>query len=49
MRSHLKSTGRLAAVLLLVAAIAAPLAACGKRGSNEAPEDSTYPRTYPAT
>ncbi|MFN4282933.1 MAG: hypothetical protein ACK4NA_09865 [Alphaproteobacteria bacterium] len=35
-------------LLLLVAALAGPLAACGKKGPPSAPdEDSTYPRTYP--
>lgn len=35
-------------VLLTVLALAAPLAACGKRGDLEAPEGGTYPRQYPA-
>ncbi|EKV32329.1 hypothetical protein C882_2407 [Caenispirillum salinarum AK4] len=48
MTRHVKTIGRLAVVMLVVAAMAAPLAACGKRGSNEAPEDARYPRTYPA-
>ena len=38
-----------ALVLLLVFALAAPLAACGKRGKLEPPpgEKSDYPRNYP--
>lgn len=39
---------KVAAVALLVVALAAPLAACGKRASNLPPEDSRYPRTYPS-
>ncbi|HEY4134930.1 MAG TPA: hypothetical protein VGO34_06920 [Alphaproteobacteria bacterium] len=37
------------ALLLLVAAMAAPLAACGKKGPPGPPngEESNYPRTYP--
>jgi len=40
---------RIAITLLLAAAIAAPLAACGKRGNLEPPpgEPSDYPRHYP--
>lgn len=38
---------RLSAVLLIALAMAAPLAACGKKGANKPPEDATYPRTYP--
>ena len=39
---------RALALLLLVSALAAPLAACGKKGPPTAPnEDSIYPRTYP--
>jgi hypothetical protein len=36
-------------LVLLVAAVALPLMACGKRASPEPPpgEKSTYPRTYP--
>lgn len=33
--------------LILVAAMAVPLAACGRRGKPVVPEGSTYPRTYP--
>ena len=39
---------RILTLLLLVAALAGPLAACGKKGPPSAPdEDSTYPRSYP--
>lgn len=40
---------RTLALLLLVAALAGPLAACGKKGPPIPPdgEDSTYPRSYP--
>ncbi|MCA3268352.1 MAG: hypothetical protein ING19_20005 [Azospirillum sp.] len=36
--------------LLLALALAAPLAACGRKGDPEAPEgaDERYPRRYPA-
>jgi hypothetical protein len=36
-------------LVLLVAVVALPLVACGKRASPEPPpgEKSTYPRTYP--
>jgi len=40
---------RALALLVLVSALAAPLAACGKKGPPVPPdEDSVYPRTYPA-
>lgn len=45
---RLKPLTRLAVVMLVAAAVAAPLSACGKRAANERPEDATYPRTYPA-
>lgn len=35
-------------LLALIIAIASPLAACGRKGSPEYPEDSEYPRSYPA-
>lgn len=35
-------------LIVLLTALAAPLSACGRRGSLEPPEGSTYPRTYPA-
>lgn len=38
---------RLAVTLLVVLAVAAPLAACGKKGKLESPEGATYPRDYP--
>lgn len=40
---------RTLALLLLVAALATPLAACGKKGPPIPPDgqDSDYPRTYP--
>jgi len=36
-------------LIALVAALLAPLAACGKRGSPQPPADepNVYPRTYP--
>lgn len=40
--------GRLVTLLLLAAVMAAPLAACGKKGSLEPPPDSEYPRKYPS-
>ncbi len=39
---------RTLALTILVAALLAPLAACGKKGGLDAPEGSTYPRQYPA-
>lgn len=33
--------------LILVAALAASLSACGRRGKPIVPEGSTYPRQYP--
>lgn len=41
---------RTCALLALAVALAAPLAACGKKGAPEAPggEESPYPRTYPS-
>jgi predicted small lipoprotein YifL len=35
-------------VLALILAIASPLAACGRKGSPDYPEDSKYPRNYPS-
>ncbi len=35
-------------VLALIIAIASPLAACGRKGSPDRPDDSEYPRSYPA-
>jgi len=37
---------RLAAVFL-IALMAAPISACGRKGSPEHPEGSKYPREYP--
>lgn len=34
-------------ILLVVAAMSASLAACGRKGKLVVPEGSTYPRTYP--
>jgi predicted small lipoprotein YifL len=34
-------------VLALIIAMASPLAACGRKGSPERPDDSEYPRNYP--
>ena len=34
-------------ILMLVAAIAVPLAGCGRKGKPLPPEGSVYPRTYP--
>ncbi|RDD62916.1 hypothetical protein [Ferruginivarius sediminum] len=39
---------RIACAVLLAAAAAASVSACGKRGKLEAPEGSTYPQSYPA-
>jgi len=43
------ATLRALAALALALLLAAPLAACGKKGDLDAPEDkpSTWPRTYP--
>ena len=35
-------------ILALVLALAAPLAACGRKGAPMPPEGSEYPRKYPA-
>lgn len=40
--------GRLAVLLLVAVAVTAPLAACGKRGANEPPEGTSFPRHYPS-
>lgn len=42
--------GRLAVIVLAVAAGAVPLTltGCGRKAPNLPPDDSTYPRTYPA-
>lgn len=42
---------RLLALALLAAALAQPLAACGKRGTPQPPEGepNLYPRQYPAS
>lgn len=34
-------------ILMLVAAMAVPLAGCGRKGKPIPPEGSTYPRAYP--
>ncbi len=34
-------------LVLLVAAVATPLAGCGRKTSNIPPPDSKYPRNYP--
>lgn len=39
-------TRRVIAIALALL-LAAPLAACGKKGKPEGFEDSTYPQTYP--
>lgn len=40
---------RLCVLVLLTTALALPIAACGKKGSPQSPdENSTYPRQYPA-
>lgn len=36
-------------ILGLVALMAVPLGACGRKGNPEEPEDAVYPRTYPYT
>lgn len=41
-------TRRSLLVALATALIAAPLAACGRRGSLIPPEDATYPRRFPS-
>ena len=46
----MKMTRRIAA-LLIVAALAASIAACGRKGDLKPPpgnEDSSFPRSYPA-
>jgi predicted small lipoprotein YifL len=35
-------------VLALIIAIASPLAACGRKGAPDRPDNSKYPRSYPA-
>ncbi len=35
-------------LIVLALAVALPAAGCGRRGSLEKPEESTYPRTYPS-
>ena len=35
-------------LLILIAALAAPLAGCGRKATPEHPPGSDYPRTYPA-
>ncbi len=35
-------------IALLVVGLLVPLAACGRKGTLEAPPGSTYPRDYPA-
>lgn len=47
MGQHMGSWVRLMATAVLVLALAAPLAACGKKGKLDAPEGATYPRDYP--
>ncbi len=34
-------------LLALVLILASPLAACGRKGALERPQDSEYPRQYP--
>jgi predicted small lipoprotein YifL len=34
-------------IMILVAAMAAPLAGCGRKGKPLPPEGSAYPRNYP--
>lgn len=48
MKTRQAHAGRIALMLMLVAVLAAPLGACGKKGTLEPPEDSEYPREYPA-
>lgn len=33
---------------VLIVAIASPLAGCGRKSAPERPDDSEYPRSYPA-
>jgi hypothetical protein len=42
-----RQTALTAVVLLLIGALALPLAACGKKASPEPPPGSEYPRDYP--
>ncbi len=42
-----ESLMRIVLILTLVAALAAPLGACGRKGNPEAPPGSVFPRTYP--
>ncbi len=44
----IRMTIRRLLVMVLVLALAAPLASCGRKGSPEPPPDSEYPRQYPA-
>ena len=39
---------RLLTILLLALALAGPLAACGREGPPQPPEESDFPRTYPS-
>jgi len=34
-------------ILALIAALASPVAACGRKSKPETPKDATYPKTYP--
>lgn len=38
---------RLVALLMVVAALAAPLSACGKKGKLTPPDGAEYPKDYP--
>ncbi len=35
-------------LILAILVVAAPLGACGKKGSVKNPPDTTYPRKYPS-
>lgn len=48
MTAQQKKLSRRLVILALLIAIASPLAACGRKGSPERPEDSQYPRSYPS-
>jgi predicted small lipoprotein YifL len=39
---------RIVVILALIAALALPAAACGRKGKPEAPPGSDFPRTYPS-
>jgi predicted small lipoprotein YifL len=48
MRTVLKGAGGRLLILLLLAAVALPVAGCGRKGAPEPPPGADYPRTYPS-